>query len=85
MRRVILILDLLAFVASLIWAMMEPDYEPFIAVITTLGVLLAILFTKRKNSRDETNRASGKSTILSQNAGDNSTQYQAKGDISIKK
>jgi hypothetical protein len=85
MRKVILILDIVAFIASLIWAMIEPGYEPFIAVITSLGVLFAILFTKSKDTPPVKNKAKGKSTIFSQNAGDSATQYQAKGDINIKK
>jgi hypothetical protein len=85
MRTVFLILDTAAFIASLIWAIMKPDYEPFIAAITSLGILLAILFTKQKRIPDVINKAKGKSAILNQSAGDHSTQYQAKGDINIKK
>jgi hypothetical protein len=85
MRKIVLILDAVAFIASVVWAIMEPGYEPFIAAVTTLAVFLAITFAKKKSTSTGTNKADGKSTILNQSAGDHSTQYQAKGDININK
>lgn len=75
MRTILLILNICAFLASLIWLYKVRDLEPLISSILTLAGLIGFIMTKPKNKTDK--------TTLKQKAGKNSTQYQSGGDMTI--
>lgn len=77
MRSFLLALDIIAFGTSIVWYVASPGYEPFIAAVSTLGIMLGMIFLK-KNKSDKV-----RSKYFKQKAGNNSKQYQAEGDINI--
>lgn len=64
----------IAFVGSVLWVIAQPDYEPAIAVVTSLSTLIgAIAVDRRRQRRAE----------QSQVVGERGTAVQAGGDVNI--
>ena len=70
----LIFLSIIVFIASAIWYYNVRDYEPLIALITSIIALIGLPFVKTKD---------GGSIKMKQKAGDNSTQYQSGGDMNI--
>lgn len=70
------IISILVFVFSCFWFYNNRDWEPFIAILTSLGVLITLFVVENKTSQN-------KPISQNQKSGDNSTNYQAGGDITI--
>lgn len=52
----------LAFIGSIVWFIAQPDYEPAIAVVTSLSALIGLWGhdkTRRKHARQSQNVAAG--------------------------
>lgn len=75
MRKTLLILNISAFIASLVWLYFNRDFEPLISSIVTLAGLIGFVVIKPKNKAGN--------TVMRQKAGKNSTQYQSGGDMTI--
>jgi hypothetical protein len=76
MRKILLILNICAFIASIIWLYNNQDFEQLISSILTLAGLIGFVVTKPKNETD-------KKVIMKQKAGNNSRQYQSGGNMTI--
>lgn len=75
MRKILLIINIAAFIASLAWLIYKPDYEPLISSLLTLGGLISFALIKPKDEKGN--------ILMKQKAGKNSTQYQSGGDMTI--
>ena len=64
----------IAFAGSVIWLIAQPDYEPAIAVVTSLSALIGAIFVERRNAA----RAAQTQTVGAGGVG-----VQAGGDVSI--
>lgn len=76
-KKILLILNILALIGTLIWLKEDKNWEPLVATIT----LIATLITQLYGSGDSS--SNGGKTNLSQKGGKNSRNYQSKGDINI--
>ena len=75
-KSTLIILNIAGLIGTLIWLMVTPSWEP---LVTTLG-LAGALIAQLKYEND------GKGDInMKQKGGQNSTNYQAGGDIKITK
>lgn len=74
MKVALLILNIIALIASLIWLMTNQSLEPLITAIGLIASLITIIYSSNK---DSTNR-------LIQKGGRKSTNYQAGGNINVK-
>jgi len=70
----LILLSTIVFVASAIWYYNVRDYEPLIALTTSIIALIGLPFVKTKD---------GGNIKMKQKAGANSTQYQSGGDMNI--
>ncbi len=71
---IIKILSYLALFGSAAWFIYDPDFEPAIAIITSLSTLIGIWITsKREQARD------GQTQIV----GDNAVGIQAGGNVDV--
>jgi hypothetical protein len=77
MKLTLLILNILALIASIIWLALKPDWEPLVTTIGCIGGLIAQYFTNSDNSKDNVK--------MTQKSGKNSKNYQSYGDITINK
>lgn len=73
---VIKLLALIALVASVVWFLVEPGYEPGIAAVTSLSTLIGIWISERKS---ESHRKSSQV----QTVGDGGVAVQAGGDAHV--
>lgn len=73
--KIILILNVLALVAALIWLYTKPEWEPLVTSLGLMAGLITQLFTKGKKDSN--------TIIMKQRSGNNSKNYQSKGDINI--
>jgi 1,4-dihydroxy-2-naphthoate octaprenyltransferase len=71
-KKIIIILNIFAFLASLIWLIIEQTWEPLISTIGLIATLISLLYSNDDN----------KST-MKQKGGKKSTNYQAGGDINF--
>jgi hypothetical protein len=62
------------------WLIYDPGFEPLISSITTLVVLLGLLFIKSKSSEKTPNKI-----YMNQKAGKKAKQYQSYRDMTINK
>ena len=74
--KIILILNVLALVAALIWLYTKPEWEPLVTSLGLMAGLITQLFTKGKKDSN--------TIIMKQRSGNNSKNYQSNGDINIK-
>lgn len=63
-----------SFFVFLVWAIRKPDYEPIGGALGSLAVFLALFVVERKKPKPPTMRQRG---------GDDSTNYQSGGDMTI--
>jgi len=75
MRKTLLILNICAYIASLIWLYKIRDFEPLISSILTLAGLIGFVVTKPNKEKDK--------IVMKQKAGKKSRQYQSGGDMTI--
>lgn len=75
LKKILWIVDILAFISSLIWFINKPYWDSLVSVFITSAGLIALFFVKTSKDNKKIN--------MSQDAGENSTQYQANGDITI--
>lgn len=79
-KPILLVVESLALTGSLYWVYTQPKIESFIAVFTSLAVLVGTLFfTKKKDEKSETK------AIFKQKAGKKSKQYMSRGNMDIGK
>lgn len=69
---IIKILSGLAFVGSVVWFIAQPDYEPFIAIVTSLSAFIAAWLGDRKINRQANQN---------QTVGENGIGIQAGRDV----
>lgn len=74
LRVILWVIDISAIILSVLWFIKEPNYEPIITGILSLGGLVTLLFTNKKSTPK-----------MIQKAGKNSEQYQSGGDMTINK
>ncbi|WP_211318040.1 hypothetical protein [Pontibacter mucosus] len=74
MKKILIILNIVALLASLIWLMTNQDWEP---LVTSLGLLSSLITLVYSNSEEK-----GK-IKMKQKGGSNSKNYQSVGDINI--
>lgn len=63
----------IAFFASVVWFSADPDYEPGIAIVTSLSALIGIWINQRQ----------AKSPAQVQTVGDGGIALQAGGDVHV--
>jgi hypothetical protein len=76
LKALLLLILIVAFIASCVWAYKEPSYEPFLALFGSLAALIGYGVDSYKKSKDL-----HKQTQIS---GKDSKNYQAGGDINIR-
>jgi hypothetical protein len=54
-NTLLLILNGLAFIGTIAWAIFEPSFEPFIGIILTGAGLVGLGFSKREKNTSSTN------------------------------
>jgi hypothetical protein len=65
MRKTIIGVSLISFVASIVWVIDKPGYDSVVSVIVTLGTLLAALIIKDgKQSTGQIQKVSGESIAI---------------------
>ena len=69
-------ITVIAFILSCLWSYYNFGFEPVIAAIVSLSALVG-LFVEQKINKSET------SVMQSQRSGDNSQNYQARGNVNI--
>ncbi len=74
MKRILIVLNIFALIGTLLWLICNPDWEPLIAVITSISTLIALLYSK--NDKE-------KNIKMQQKGGKGSTNYQSAGNINI--
>lgn len=78
---IIKILSLVALIGSVAWFVYDPDFEPAIAIVTSLSALIATwLASKREHKNASQTQAVGDNSIGIQSGGNVTV-----GDISIKR
>lgn len=73
-KTILIVLNILAFLASVIWLYIDQTLEPLISTLTLAGTLLVLFFNIDENQNK---------TKMKQKGGKNSTNYQAGGDINF--
>lgn len=73
-KKILIVLNLLAIVGTLIWLKAEHSWEPVVGIITLIGTLIALLYNDGNN---------GNGVSFSQKGGKNSKNYQSNKDINI--
>lgn len=73
-KAILIILNIIAFLASAIWLYIDQTLEPLISTLTLAGTLLVLFFNTDENQNK---------TKMKQKGGKNSTNYQAGGDINF--
>ena len=71
---IIKLLAAIALVGSIFWLIAQPDYEPAIAVVTSLSALIGSIVVDRNRKSHSTQR---------QTAGERGVGVQAGGDVNI--
>lgn len=74
MKNILLIINIAALIASLIWLKNDPSWEPLIASLGLIGALITQIFNKNKPNQN---------TSMTQKGGKNSKNYQSNRDINI--
>jgi hypothetical protein len=72
MRAILLLLTILAFIGSCIWAYNVRDYEPYLAVVTSIIALIGLWVTDSPGP-----------PTMNQRGGKNSKNFQAGGSIVV--
>ncbi|TCN59400.1 hypothetical protein D0809_05770 [Flavobacterium circumlabens] len=72
-KTIIILLNILAFLTSVIWLYMDQTLEPLISTLSLTGTLLVLFFNNDNDSK----------TKMRQKGGKNSTNYQAGGNINL--
>lgn len=73
-KTILILLNILAFLASVIWLYIDKTLEPLISTLTLAGTLLVLFFNTDDNNTK---------TTMKQKGGKNSTNYQAGGNINL--
>lgn len=71
---IIKLLAAVAFAGSVLWAIAQPDYEPAIAVVTSLSALIGSIVIERRSKSHAAQR---------QTVGERGVGVQAGGDVNI--
>ncbi len=71
---IIIILSLVALIGSVSWFVFAPDFEPAIAIITSLSALVAAWISSKREQR---------SSGQTQTIGANSVGVQSSGDVTV--
>jgi uncharacterized membrane protein len=72
LRKILLIVNTLALVASILWAISNPDYEPIISCLVLCATMVGLFITDNPKK---------KSLIQRQSSGNDSVNIQAGRDI----
>jgi hypothetical protein len=90
MKIFLLILNILAFIAVLCWFIFEPGWESGSSCIAAFVVLVSQFFWNesakrifRINKTTSKNNSKNRVGNMNQTAGDNSTQYQSAGNMTV--
>ena len=76
MKKTLIILNIAALIAALIWLKVESGWEPLITSIGLVGALIAQIYSNNKSDEN---------VKMTQKGGKKSKNYQAKGDINFNK
>ena len=71
---IIKLLSGIAFIGSIVWFIAVPDYEPAIAIVTSLSAFIAVWFGEKRTKRK---------ALQNQSIAENSIGIQAGGDVSM--
>lgn len=71
---IIKILSVIAFIGSIAWFIKSPDYEPAIAIVTSLSAFIGTCFIENKRKHK---------SPQNQTVGDNSVGIQSGGNVTI--
>lgn len=74
MKQTLIILNIAGLLGALIWLMTSPGWEPLVTTIGLVAALIALLYSGGQG---------GDKTRMTQKGGKGSTNYQAKGDITV--
>ncbi len=74
MLSIIKLLSAISFIGSVVWFIAQRDYEPAIAIVTSLSAFIAAWFGDKKLKQKATQN---------QNIGKNGIGIQAGGDVSL--
>jgi len=74
MLIIIKLLSVAAFIGSVLWMIAVPDYEPALAIVTSLSTFILTVLVEKRKGREATQR---------QRVSGNSVGVQAGGDVSI--
>jgi len=74
MKKTLIILNIAGLLGALIWLMTSPGWEPLVTTIGLVAALIALLYNGGQR---------GDKTRMTQKGGKGSTNYQAKGDITV--
>lgn len=74
MLIVIKLLSVAAFIGSALWMIAVPDYEPALAIVTSLSTLISVVLIEKRKAREATQR---------QSVSGDSIGVQAGGDVHI--
>lgn len=75
MKQTLVILNIAGLLGALIWLMSSPGWEPLVTTVGLVAALIALLYSGGQGSSDKTR--------MTQKGGKGSTNYQAKGDITV--
>lgn len=73
MKKTLLILNIVALIASLVWLMKEQSLEPLITSIGLIATLITLIYSNNKDT----------SITMQQKGGKKSTNYQAGESINV--
>jgi hypothetical protein len=72
-KTILIFLNIVAFLASVIWLYIDRTLEPLISTLSLAGTLLVLIFNTDNDSKIK----------MRQKGGKNSTNYQAGGNINL--
>lgn len=74
MKKILLIINIAAILASLIWLKTDTSWEPIVTILGLIGTLITQLVLANQE---------GKTVSMKQKGGKNSKNYQSNRDINI--
>ncbi|MGI0108312.1 hypothetical protein [Salinimicrobium sp. WS361] len=74
MKKILLIINIAALIAALIWLKNDTSWEPLVASLGLIGALITQIFNSKKTNE---------TTTMNQKGGKNSKNYQSNRDINI--
>lgn len=88
MKLLLFVLNLIAFLAVAIWFVVEPGWESGSSTIVALVTFISHFFwndsiKKKKHNATQKNISKTQIRSMQQTAGENSTQYQSGGNITV--